>query len=161
MVSDGHLDTVFDIPRFSTVERFWRRWGSPGETISQTLRKSLIYDLFVQPLRSLSTEDVRFFLDVVLQATDEAARQYPDSEFHIILWDNMFVKHDYLQFLPQVLQEFRNKQVRIHLMSDIIPDYDASAPNPKYDIHRYDSHPNPLTYRLIANYVARNILHAD
>jgi hypothetical protein len=115
----------------------------------------------VRPLRSLSSEDVRLFLDVVLQARDEAARQYPDSEFHIILWDNMFVKHDYLQFLPQVLEELRNKRVRIHLVTDIIPDYDASVPNPKYDLHRYDSHPNAFTYRLIASYVAKDILHAE
>ena len=161
VVPDGHLDTFVDITRFSTVERFWRTWGPPGEAISQTLRKSLIYDFFVQPLRNLSSEDVRFFLDVVLQARDEAARQYPNSEFHIILWDNMFVKHDYLQFLPQVLEELRNQHVRTHLITDIIPDYDASAPNSKYDIHRYDSHPNHFTYRLIASYVVKNILQAD
>jgi hypothetical protein len=161
LIPDGQLDTVVDETRYSTIERFWRKKGSKGEAISKTLRKSFMYDHFVRPLRSLSSEDVRLFLDVLLQARDEAARQYPDSEFHIILWDNMFVKHNYLQFLPQVVEELRNKRVRIHLMSDIIPDYDASAPNPKYDIHRYDSHPNPFTYRLIATYVAKNILHAE
>jgi hypothetical protein len=46
-------------------------------------------------------------------------------------------------------------------VSDIIPDYDASTPNTKYEIHAYDSHPNPFTYRLLASYVAKNILHAD
>lgn len=51
--------------------------------------------------------------------------------------------------------------MRIHLVSEIIPDYDASVPNTKYEIHPYDSHPNPFTYRLIAAYVAGNILHAD
>jgi hypothetical protein len=34
---------------------------------------------------------------------------------------------DYLPFLPQVLEGLRNKRVRIHLMSDIIQDYDASG----------------------------------
>jgi hypothetical protein len=60
-----------------------------------------------------------------------------------------------------VLEEFRSKRVRVHLVSEIFPDYDASAPNTNYEIHRYDSHPNPFTYRLIASYVAKNILHAD
>lgn len=161
VVPYGHVDTVADETRYSPIERFWRRQGPTGEALSKTLRRSYIYDKFVRPLRTLSGEDVRLFLDIVLQAKEEAARQYPQSEFHVILWDNMFVKHDYLQFLPQVLETFRNKQVRIHLVSEIIPDYDASAPNTKYEIHRYDSHPNPSTYRIIASYVAKNILHEE
>jgi len=112
-------------------------------------------------LRSLSREDVQLFLDIVSQAKNEAARQFPKSEFHILLWDNMFVKHDYLQFLPVVLDAFRQKQIHVHLVSDIIPDYDASAPNTKYEIHPHDSHPNPLAYRLLATYVAKNILHGE
>jgi hypothetical protein len=161
VVPDGHVDTVSDETRYSRIEQFWRKRGSTGDALSKILRRSYIYDTLVPPLRKLSKEDVRLFLDIVLQAKAEAARQYPDSEFHIILWDNMFVKHDYLQFLPHVLEEFRNKHVRVHLVSEIIPDYDAGAPNTKYEIHRYDSHPNPFTYRLLSTYVAKNILHAD
>ena len=132
-----------------------------GQAISTTLRKSYIYDKFVRPLRSLTGEDVRLYLDVVSQAREAAANQYPRSEFHILLWDNMFVKHDYLQFLPQVLDAFRKERMQVHLVSNIIPDYDASAPNMKYEIHGHDSHPNPFTYRLLATYIARNILHTD
>jgi hypothetical protein len=51
--------------------------------------------------------------------------------------------------------------VRVHLISEIIPDYEGSDPNTKYEIHPHDSHPNPLTYRVIAAYVAKNIFHAD
>jgi len=160
-IPDGHLDTVVDETRYSRIEQFWRKRGPIGQAISSTLRRSFIYDKLVRPLRSLSSEDVRLFLDVVSQAKDEAARQYPTSEFHVILWDNMFVKHDYLQFLPQVLDAFRNKHIRVHLVSEIIPDYDASVPNTKYEIHPHDSHPNPFTYRLIAQYVVTKILRAD
>ena len=161
VIPDGHLDTVVDETRYSRVERFWRKQGPIGQAISETLRRSFIYDKLVRPLRSLSREDVQLFLDVVLQAKDEAAKQYPQSEFHVVLWDNMFVKHDYLQFLPQVLEGLRKNRVRIHLVSEIIPDYDASAPNTKYEIHRYDSHPSPVTYRLLATYVAKIILHEE
>jgi hypothetical protein len=104
---------------------------------------------------------VGLFLDIVLQAKEEAARQYPQSEFHVILWDNMFVRHDFLQFLPRVLDTFRTKEVRVHLVSEVIPGYDASVPNTKYEIHRYDNHPNPSTYRSLAAYVAKNILHEE
>ncbi|HET6673719.1 MAG TPA: hypothetical protein VFG71_00195 [Nitrospiraceae bacterium] len=161
VVPDGHVDSVADETRYSPIERFWRRQGPTGEAISKTLRRSYIYDKFVRPLRSLSDEDVRLFLDVVLQAKEEAARQYPQSEFHVILWDNMFVKHDFLQFLPRVLETLRNKHVRVHLVSEIIPDYYESTPNTKYEIDRYDNHPNPSTYRAIAAYVAKNILHEE
>jgi hypothetical protein len=157
----GHLDTVVDESRYSRVERFWREQGLRGEAISRVLRKSFLYDTLVPPLRSLTSEDVRLYLDIVLQAKDEATRQYPESEFHVLLWDNMFVKHDYLQFLPQVLEALRKHHVRVHLVSDIIPDYDPSAPNTKYEVHRNDSHPNPFTYRLLAAYVAKNILHEE
>jgi hypothetical protein len=161
VVSDGHLDTVVDETRYSPMERFWRSQGSMGQAISTTLRRSYIYDKLVPPLRSLTSEDVRLYLDVVSQAREAAAKQYPQSEFHIILWDNMFVKHDYLQFLPQVLEAFRKERMQVHLVSNIIPDYDASAPNTKYEIHAYDSHPNPFTYRLLATYIAKSILHID
>jgi hypothetical protein len=60
-----------------------------------------------------------------------------------------------------VLAAFRKKRVQVHLVSNIIPDYDASAPNTKYEIHAHDSHPNPFTYRLLATYIVKNILHAD
>lgn len=161
VVPDGHLDTVEDETRYSPIERFWRSQGSMGQAISASLRKSYIYDTLVRPLRSLTSEDVRLYLDVVSQAKEAAAKQYPQSEFHVLLWDNMFVKHDYLQFLPQVLDAFRKERMRVHLVSDIIPDYDASAPNVTYEIHAHDSHPNPFTYRLLARYIVQHILHEE
>jgi hypothetical protein len=157
----GHVDTVVDETRYSRLERFWRKQGPQGERLAKTLRKSFIYDKLIPPLRSLTPEDVRLYLDVVLQAKEEAARQYPEAEFHVLLWDNMFVKHDYLQFLPQVLNGFRDNDVRVHLVSNIIPGSQANTPNTKYEIHQHDSHPNPITYGLLATYVARSILQED
>ena len=159
--ADGHLDTVTDETRYSRIEQFWRARGPLGHDVSETLRRSFIYDTLVRPLRRLSSKDVQLFLDMVSQSKDAATWQYPGAEFHVILWDNMFAKHDYLQFLPQVVEGLRNQHVKVHLVSKIIPDYEANAPNTKYEIHPHDSHPNPFTYRLIATYVATNILHAE
>ncbi len=163
VIAEGNFDTVADETRYSQIEQFWRSLGPVGHTLSKILRKSSIYNKLVSPLRSLSSEDVELFLGVVSQAKDTAARMYPGSEFHVILWDNMFRKHDhdYLQFLSHVLEGFRNQHVRVHLVSDIIPDYEGSSPNAKYELHQHDSHPNAFTHRLIAAYVAKNILHAD
>jgi hypothetical protein len=37
----------------------------------------------------------------------------------------------------------------------VIPDYDASVPNTKYEIHPHDSHPNPFTYASSRNMLPR------
>jgi hypothetical protein len=95
----------------------------------------------------------------VSQARDAAAVKYPAAEFHVILWDNMFRQRDFVRFLPLVLEGFRARQIRVHLISEIIPDYDGSAPNTLYELHLHDSHPNALTHHLIAEYVVKTILH--
>jgi hypothetical protein len=115
VTAEGNFDTVADETRYSRIEQFWRARGPVGHAVSTTLRRSFIYNKFVSPLRSLSSEDVRLFLDVVSQAREATARKYPGSDFHVILWDNMFRKrkHNYLQFLPQVLEGFGNQHVRV------------------------------------------------
>lgn len=161
VTAQGNFDTVSDETRYSRIEQFWRARGSLGNAVSITLRKSFVYNKLVSPFRSLSREDVQLFLDVVSQARDAAAVSYPASEFHVILWDNMFNQRDFPRFLAPVLDGFRERQIRVHLISDIIPDYDGSAANTLYELHLHDSHPNAFTHRLIAAYVARTILHED
>ncbi len=129
----GNFDTVSDETRYSRVEQFWRAGGSLGKKVSIALRKSYVYNNLVSPFRNLSEEDVQLFLAIVAQSRDAAALQYPRSEFHVILWDNMFRQRDFLRFLPQVLAGFRKQGMRVHLLSDIIPDYKGSAPNEKYE----------------------------
>ncbi|MET0515212.1 MAG: hypothetical protein ABW047_07800 [Nitrospiraceae bacterium] len=161
VVADGNLDTVMDESRYSAIEQFWRGRGPVGRAVSETLRKSFIYNKLVSPFRSLSSDDVQLFLAIVAQSRNAAALHYPESEFHVILWDNMFRQQDFLKFLPQVLDGLRDEQIRVHLLSDIIPDYEGRVPNTKYELHLHDGHPNPFTHRLIANYVAKSILRAN
>jgi len=161
VTAQGNFDTVADETRFSRIEQFWRARGPVGHVVSTTLRKSFIYNKLASPFRSLWSEDVQLFLAIVTQARNAAALQYPDSEFHVILWDNMFRQQDFLRFLPQVLDGFRDQHVQVHLLSDIIPDYEGRGPNTKYELHLHDSHPNPFTHRLIAAYIAKNILRAN
>ena len=54
------------------------------------LRKSFVYNKLISPFRSLSEEDVKLFLAMVDQSREAAKLQHPESEFHVILWDNMF-----------------------------------------------------------------------
>jgi hypothetical protein len=162
VIAEGNFDTVSDETRYSRIERFWRARGAFGDAVSATLRKSFLYNALVTPFRNLSVEDVRLFLDIVSQARDAAAVKYPAAEFHVILWDSMFRRQrDFLRFLPAVLDGFRERQIRVHLISDIIPDYDGSAPNALYELHLHDSHPNALTHHLIAEYVVKTILHEN
>lgn len=158
VTAQGNFDTVSDESRYSRIERFWRGQGPVGVAASNMLRKSFLYNKSASPLRGLSFDDVRLFLDVVSQARDAAAVIFPAAEFHIILWDSMFQQRDFSRFLPLVLEGFRKRQIQVHLISNIIPDYDGSAPNTRYELHLHDSHPNALAHRLIAGYVAETIL---
>lgn len=154
----GNFDTVPDESRYSGIERFWRARGAWGHAVSATLRKSFLYNALVSPFRSLSLEDVQLFLDIVGQSRDLAMAKYPNAEFHVILWDNMFRQQSFQAFLPSVLNGFRDRHMRVHLMSEIIPDYGGGVPNTLYELHQHDSHPNALTHRVIAEYVADTIV---
>jgi hypothetical protein len=161
VVPQGNFDTVTDETRYSRIERLWRASGFIGDAVSTTLRKSFVYNKLVSPFRSLSEEDVKLFLAIVDQARNAAKLQYPESEFHVILWDNMFRQRDFLRFLPLVLNGLQTQKIRVHLLSNIIPDYDGSVPDTRYELHIRDSHPNPFTHHLLATYVAKEILHID
>jgi hypothetical protein len=161
VTAQGNFDTVSDETRYSEIERFWRAQGEFGNAVSTTLRKSFLYNVLVSQFRSLSREDVQLFIDIVSQARDVAAVKYPDGQFHVILWDNMFHQQNFLRFLPPILDGFRDRHIRVHLISDIIPDYDGGVPNTLYELHPHDSHPNALTHHLIAEYVVKAILHEN
>jgi hypothetical protein len=161
VTAQGNFDTVSDETRYSGIEQFWRAQGPLGNAVSTTLRRSFIYDKLVSPFRSLSHEDVELFVDIVSQARDAAEASYPATEFHVILWDNMFRQRDFLRFLSPILDGFQKRKIRVHLIADIIPDYDGSVPNSLYELHPYDSHPNAFAHRLIAGYVAKNIMREE
>ena len=161
VVAAGNFDTVTDESRYSTVERFWRTRGALGQALSAALRKSHIYNIAVSPFRKVSPDDADLFLDMIRQARDTASEQYVGSKFHVILWDNMFTQGNFLPLLPQILDGLRSRDIRVHLISQIIPDYESSHPNVKYELHQNDSHPNAYTHRLIAQYIARNILQTE
>jgi hypothetical protein len=158
VTAQGNFDTVPDESRYSRMERFWRARGAVGHAVSTTLRKSFLYNRLVSPFRSLSLEDVQLFIDIVAQSRDVAMTKHPTAEFHVILWDNMFRQRDFQRFLPPVLAAFQDRQIRVHLMSEIMPDYEGSVPNMRYELHPQDSHPNALTHRVIAEYVANTIV---
>lgn len=161
VIAEGNFDSVVDESRYSSIEQFWRANGLIGSAVSTTLRKSFVYNKLVSPFRHLSGDDVQLFLAITAQSRDAAALQYPGSEFHVLLWDNMFRQRDFLRFLPQVLDGFKKLDISVHRLSEIIPDYDGSAPNTKYELHEQDSHPNAFTHRLIADYVVKEILRVN
>ena len=110
------------------------------------LRKSFVYNKLISPFRSLSEEDVKLFLAMVDQSREADKLQHPESEFHVILWDNMFRQRDFMRFLPSVLRGLQALKIRVHLLSNIIPDYDGSVPDTRYELDIRDSHPNPFTH---------------
>jgi hypothetical protein len=95
---------------------------------------------------------------MVNQSRDAAKLRYPESEFHVILWDNMFRQRGFLRFLQPILDGFKSQKIAVHLLSDIILDYEGSVPDARYELNVQDSHPNPLTHHLIATYITQKKL---
>jgi hypothetical protein len=74
--------------------------------------------------------------------------------FHVIFWDTE--DHCPRDICQSILEGLRDKRIRVHLISNILPEYNKNKT--KYTIGLGDKHPNALAHGLIAQYVVENIL---
>ena len=72
-----------------------------------------------------------------------------DAQFHVIFWDDSSGTYQHL------IDGLRQREIPVHLISDIIPDKDEA---PEQYALRLDGHPSPLAHQRIAEYVATRIL---
>jgi hypothetical protein len=100
-----------------------------------------------------SEEEINLFIAIIAKSRELFERNYQDAEFHVIFWDNEW--HNVRGELDRVLQGLQAREIRVHLISNILPDYNVNSA--KYLIDS-DWHPNALAHRLIADYVVKNIL---
>jgi hypothetical protein len=82
--------------------------------------------------------------------------RYPVATFIVILWDIDATEEILVSDLRDGLRE---RGINTYLISHILPKSDERALS--YQLDRYDAHPSPLTHRLIAEYVVRNIVSID
>jgi len=117
------------------------------------LGKSAIYRTLTSIEPRMNENDVRLLLATVGKSRDLLAEQYPGIEFHVILWRNF----PYEQHVYEELQAgFARMNIPVHRVEDILPGYNTSPE--KYWLDPKDQHPNANADRIIATYIANNVL---
>jgi hypothetical protein len=89
-------------------------------------------------------------LEIVEAAARMTGQRYPNSEFHVLLWD-VYGEHTTFRTMYERLKA---RVAGVHLISELLPGF-VEDPS-RYEI-AYDGHPNALTHHLIAEYVVRHI----
>jgi hypothetical protein len=95
---------------------------------------------------------INTYLAIVDEARKLSQSQYPSAEFHVILWDKDDVDN------RAIRDGLRQRGINVHLISDILPNYEVDDVNEMYVIHERDFHPNALANEIIARYLIDEIL---
>jgi hypothetical protein len=116
--------------------------------------KSAIYEALIQGkyVHKYDRETIDLYLGIVDEARDLVHSRYPCAEFHVLLWDEDDVDN------RAIRDGLRQMGIDVHLMSEILPNYQIDDLNQAYLLHASDGHPNALANDLIAEYVVREIL---
>ncbi len=115
-----------------------------------------IHKPFAYNMKRLQNEDdLKRYIKIVVKSRDLFELQNPGSEFHVIFWPlkDAFNNDEVLE---KTLSQLKSHNIRIHLVSDILPEYYQN--NPYYQI-AFDSHPTPYANNLLAEYILKNIIH--
>ena len=127
----------------------WQRWR---ERLADQLSKSQIYRIL--PERAGTTEgDVELYFAIVKEAFSRFEHQWPKAELHVIVWD---LRDSYANGQARFHSGFETMRTQIHFIDDILPGY---TKNPvRYQLHRFDRHPNPMAHEMVASYLAERVL---
>lgn len=114
-----------------------------------------IYSPFAINLkRKQNQEDITRYVEIVSNARDIFEQKYPHSEFHILWW-GLLDSYNNETVVQQVLEQFQQKKLRVHMVEDILPNFYQN--NPHYQLV-FDSHPTSYANYLLAKYVAEDIM---
>jgi hypothetical protein len=116
--------------------------------------KSVIYQAIVQGryVRQYSRDTIDLYVGIIDEARRVARTGFPSAEFHVLWWDEDNLDN------RTTREGLRDKGITVHLMSDILPNYEPDDLNQIYRIHERDPHPNALANELIAQYVVSQVL---
>lgn len=115
------------------------------------LESSQIYSRILGKQRAVNSNDVDLYLDIVTAARDSLLADYPESEFHVLLWG-----HESDRTFRHLLEAMNKRKINTHPLSRIIPSY--SVLRNHYEVSPSDKHPNALSHDLVARYVVNSIL---
>jgi hypothetical protein len=122
--------------------------------VGNQIFKSTIYQAIVQGryVRKYGRDDMNLYLSIIEEAQRVARADYPSVEFHVLLWDEDNLDN------RTIREGLRERGISVHLMSDILPNYEPDDLNQEYRIHVRDPHPNALANELMAQYLVREVL---
>ena len=121
--------------------------------VREQIEKSFIYKkYFYNRRRNLNDGSVKLFLEIVDTSRKKLASLYPESTFHVILWDED--PND--KYYNMVQEGLRKKGINLHFISNILPNF--SDQRSTYEVARSERHPNALAHMYIAQYVVGAIL---
>lgn len=106
--------------------------------------------------RGYNNADVALYSAVVESAKNLSKKNYPNSEFHVLMWGNDKVETD-KNLLTQMIAGLKQSNISVHLINDLLPGSDDN--NPEFFIGRFDPHPNPLANDRIAEYLVDTVLN--
>lgn len=133
--------------------------GSTAEKIKRQLSKSLFYRKLVGGnalySRSYNSKDLALYLAIVDSARARVKSQYPESEFHVLVWGNDAYDKDKV-LVKKILVGLTKQGIPTHRINDILPDSDDNKP--EYFLLKFDPHPNAAANDHIAKYIVEKIL---
>ena len=149
------LDEAGEPVRRGCFDSGWRRILRISAAMRRAAGRSRLFRRFAEQDHTPTPEDIRLYVAVVGKARRAFLNAHPNAEFHVIFWDRAPWNED--SSVASALADAIEKEgVPVHRMSGILPDI---AVNPlRYAIHPSDPHPNALANRILAEYVAREIL---
>lgn len=126
-------------------------YGVP-KPVRDELNKSLIIQkISFKQKRATNRDDISLTIGIVETSKKIFETRYPGSEFHVIFWDEQGERNN-----EEFLAGMKRKGIRVHLVSNILPDYYTNIS--KYQLSEYDGHSNQLANKIIAEYVSSKII---
>ncbi len=127
-----------------------------SEWVRKCFNKSQIYKKIFGLQRPINENDIDLYLAVVKTARDQLIRDFPGVRFQVLFWDSKAWSQEQEHLISRLKEGFEKSGVQFHPMSQILPEFlkDQSV----YELNAHDHHPNGTTHKLIAKYIARNIL---
>jgi hypothetical protein len=103
--------------------------------------------------KSRDKKDIDLYIAIVLKSKKLLAQKYPNSQFHIIFWDNPSeAENNY------IIERLKANNLETHVVSDILPGYNTDDFR-KYVIrYPFELHPNIYANHEVSKFILKNIL---
>lgn len=118
------------------------------------LKKSKLYMVL---RKQIVTSDTDLFLGIVGKTHTLLRQKYPNSTFHVIIWDGHTDNGQRHRKFIAITKSLEKHNIPYHLITEMIPNYEKHQQ--KYHIE-IDGHPSALAHAEIASYVTNSIVNA-